>query len=139
MQVEHATPAPPTEEADITTAEVEPENVRVVAIDPRRERRGVTRQLLERSFRPAEIAEADSRAEAVELVLRGEIRGLSSVGLILKANEHLRRGEQSGGAVAAALRGLRRQRGLHSRSNSPRRENSRHGSGWRHAVAYRGA
>jgi ADP-ribose pyrophosphatase len=31
-------------------------------------------------------------AEAVDRVLRGEIRGLSSVGMILKANEHLRRG-----------------------------------------------
>ena len=35
-------------------------------------------------------------AEAVELVLRGEIRGLSSVSLVLKANEHLRRGELRG-------------------------------------------
>ena len=33
-------------------------------------------------------------AEAVELVMRGEIRGLSSVGLILKANEYVRRDER---------------------------------------------
>ena len=32
-------------------------------------------------------------ADAVDQVMRGEIRGLSSVGLILKANEYLRRGE----------------------------------------------
>jgi DNA-binding NarL/FixJ family response regulator len=46
------------------------DDVRVVAVDSRAERRQVMRQLLERSFEPAEIAEADSRATAVELVSR---------------------------------------------------------------------
>jgi len=32
-------------------------------------------------------------ADAVDMVMRGEIRGLSNVGLILKANEYLRRSE----------------------------------------------
>ena len=46
------------------------DDVRVVAVDSRKERRQVMRQLLERSFAPAEIAEADSRVTAVELVSR---------------------------------------------------------------------
>jgi DNA-binding NarL/FixJ family response regulator len=46
------------------------DDVRVIAIDPRRERRQVMRQLLEHSFKPGEIAEADSRSAAVELVGR---------------------------------------------------------------------
>ena len=50
----------------------EPElnDVRVVAVDSRSERRHVIRRLLEHSFQPAEIAEADSREAAVELVGR---------------------------------------------------------------------
>ena len=54
--------------------EVEPEadfsDVRVLAVDPRRERRAVTRQMLEHFFQPAEIAEADSRESAIEFVGR---------------------------------------------------------------------
>ena len=46
------------------------DDVRVVAVDTRRERRQVIRQLLEVSFEPGEIAEADSRAAAIELVDR---------------------------------------------------------------------
>jgi DNA-binding NarL/FixJ family response regulator len=62
MQVEHG--------EVVAAAEVGPEDVRVVAVDTRRERRQVMRQLLEVSFRPAEIAEADSREAAIELVDR---------------------------------------------------------------------
>ena len=47
-----------------------PRGVRVVAVDARSERRLVMRRLLEHSFAPEEIAEADSRAAAVELVER---------------------------------------------------------------------
>ena len=46
------------------------QDVRVVAVDTRRERRQVIRQLLEVTFEPGEIAEADSRAAAIELVDR---------------------------------------------------------------------
>jgi DNA-binding NarL/FixJ family response regulator len=46
------------------------DDVRVVAVDSRHERRQVMRQLLERTFEPGEIAEADSRPAAVELVGR---------------------------------------------------------------------
>jgi DNA-binding NarL/FixJ family response regulator len=53
-----------------TITENRPEDVRVVAVDARRERRQVMRQLLEVSFRPTEIAEADSRTAAIELVER---------------------------------------------------------------------
>jgi len=45
-------------------------DVRVVAIDSRSERRLVVRRLLEHCFQPAEIAEADSRETAIELVGR---------------------------------------------------------------------
>jgi len=45
-------------------------DVRVVAVDSRSERRQVIRRLLEHSFMPAEIAEADSRLAAIELVGR---------------------------------------------------------------------
>jgi two-component system chemotaxis response regulator CheY len=45
-------------------------DVRVVAVDQRAERRQVMRRLLEYSFPPEEIAEADSRAAAIELVGR---------------------------------------------------------------------
>lgn len=62
MRVDH--------DEDLATTQAEPENVRVVAVDTRSERRGVIRNLLERSFEPEEIAEADSRAAAVELVER---------------------------------------------------------------------
>ena len=48
----------------------EPDDVRVVAVDSRNERRRVIRQLLEHSFQASEIAEADSRETAVELVGR---------------------------------------------------------------------
>jgi DNA-binding NarL/FixJ family response regulator len=51
-------------------AEAELNDVRVVAVDSRSERRQVIRRLLEHSFQPAEIAEADSREAAVELVGR---------------------------------------------------------------------
>ncbi|HKN49637.1 MAG TPA: response regulator [Actinomycetota bacterium] len=46
------------------------DDVRVVAVDTRSERRRVIRQLLEHSFKPGEIAEADSRAAAIALVER---------------------------------------------------------------------
>ena len=45
-------------------------DVRVVAVDSRGERRQVMRRLLEHSFQPEEIAEADSRPAAIELVGR---------------------------------------------------------------------
>ena len=44
------------------------DDIRVVAVDSRRERLQVMRQFLERSFKPDEIAEADSRPAALELV-----------------------------------------------------------------------
>jgi DNA-binding NarL/FixJ family response regulator len=47
-----------------------PTDVRVVAVDTRSPRRQLIRRLLERFVAPAEIAEADSRAEAIELVDR---------------------------------------------------------------------
>ena len=50
--------------------EAEQDDVRVVAIDSRSERRQVIRRLLEHCFEPAEIAEADSREAAIELVGR---------------------------------------------------------------------
>ena len=46
------------------------DDVRVVAVDSRGERRQVIRRLLEHSFQPAEIAEADSREAAIEVVGR---------------------------------------------------------------------
>jgi DNA-binding NarL/FixJ family response regulator len=46
------------------------DDVRVVAVDSRSERRLVMRRLLEHSFKPEEIAEADSRQSAIELVER---------------------------------------------------------------------
>jgi len=46
------------------------DGVRVVAVDSRSERRHVIRRLLEHSFQPAEIAEADTRTAAIELVGR---------------------------------------------------------------------
>lgn len=48
--------------------EAERDHVRVVAVDSRSERRHVIRRMLEHSFEPGEIAEADSRQTAVELV-----------------------------------------------------------------------
>lgn len=45
-------------------------DVRVVAVDSRVQRRQMMRRLLEYSFEPAEIAEADSQAAAIELVDR---------------------------------------------------------------------
>lgn len=51
-------------------SEAELDDVRVVAIDSRSERRQVMRRLLEHCFEAAEIAEADSRASAIELVGR---------------------------------------------------------------------
>ena len=50
--------------------EAELDDVRVVAIDSRSERRHVMRRLLEHCFEPAEIAEADSRETAIEVVGR---------------------------------------------------------------------
>jgi DNA-binding NarL/FixJ family response regulator len=50
--------------------EVALDDVRVVAVDSRSERRQVIRRLLEHSFEPAEIAEAGSRSSAIELVDR---------------------------------------------------------------------
>jgi len=46
------------------------DDIRVVAVDSRDQRRQVMRRLLEHCFQPAEIAEADSRAAAIELVDR---------------------------------------------------------------------
>ena len=46
------------------------DDIRVVAVDSRSERRLVMRRLLEHSFKPEDIAEADSRQSAVELVER---------------------------------------------------------------------
>jgi DNA-binding NarL/FixJ family response regulator len=51
-------------------SEAQEDDVRVVAIDSRSERRQVIRRLLEHCFEPAEIAEADSREAAIELVGR---------------------------------------------------------------------
>jgi DNA-binding NarL/FixJ family response regulator len=51
-------------------SEAELDDVRVVAIDSRRERRHVIRRLLEHCFEPAEIGEADSREAAIEVVGR---------------------------------------------------------------------
>jgi DNA-binding NarL/FixJ family response regulator len=51
-------------------SEAELDDVRVVAVDSRSERRHVIRRLLEHFFQPAEIAEADSREAAIELVGR---------------------------------------------------------------------
>jgi two-component system response regulator DevR len=45
-------------------------DVRVVAIDPRGDRRQVMRRLLEHTFGPEEVAEADSRTSAIEVVGR---------------------------------------------------------------------
>src|SRR2546425_8990338 len=45
-------------------------DVRVVAVDTKSARRQLIRRLLERFVPPAEIAEADSRAAAIELVER---------------------------------------------------------------------
>jgi len=84
MRVEHGVPdgfsggggSPPVGDSGsggipgVAATDAGPEDVRVVAVDTRRERRQVIRQLLEHSFRPAEIAEADSRAAAIELVQR---------------------------------------------------------------------
>lgn len=50
--------------------EAERDHVRVVAVDSRSERRHVIRRLLEHCYEPGEIAEADSRQTAVELVDR---------------------------------------------------------------------
>lgn len=50
--------------------EAKRDDVRVVAVDSRRERRQVIRQLLEHSFEPGQVAEADGREAAVELVGR---------------------------------------------------------------------
>jgi DNA-binding NarL/FixJ family response regulator len=56
--------------AEHTEGEVGLDEVRVVAVDSRSERRQVIRRLLEHSFKPTEIAEADSRSSAIELVDR---------------------------------------------------------------------
>jgi DNA-binding NarL/FixJ family response regulator len=48
----------------------EDHDVRVVAVDSRDGRRQLIRRLLEHSFEPAEIGEADSRTAAIELVGR---------------------------------------------------------------------
>ena len=45
-------------------------DVRVLAVDSRPGRRGLIRQLLEQSFEPAQIAEADSGESAIEFVGR---------------------------------------------------------------------
>jgi len=59
------------EQAELATAiAVAPDDVRVVAVDTRHERRQVMRQLLEVTFTPAQIAEAEDRAAAIELVDR---------------------------------------------------------------------
>lgn len=58
------------QEAQVLERKTDSNDVRVLAVDSRQDRRGVMRQLLEHSFRPAEIAEADSRESAIELVAR---------------------------------------------------------------------
>jgi DNA-binding NarL/FixJ family response regulator len=50
--------------------DAEVDDVRVVVVDSRRERRHVLRRLLEHCFEPAEIGEADSREAAIEVVGR---------------------------------------------------------------------
>jgi CheY-like chemotaxis protein len=58
---------------DVGAADVRSEartDVRAVVVDPRSERRQLTRYLLESSVPPSEIAEADSRSAAIELVDR---------------------------------------------------------------------
>jgi CheY-like chemotaxis protein len=58
---------------DVGATDTGPEfltNVRAVVVDTRSERRQLTRHLLESSVPPAQIAEADSRAAAIELVDR---------------------------------------------------------------------
>jgi len=45
-------------------------DVRVVAVDPRGDRRQVMRRLLEHSFQPEELAEADGLTSAIEVVGR---------------------------------------------------------------------
>ena len=62
MQVEHVQVAA-ADEAGL-------DDVRVVVVDTRSERRQVIRQLLEHSFTPGEIAEADSPAATITLVER---------------------------------------------------------------------
>jgi len=49
---------------------VDLDDIRVVAVDSRDQRRQVMRRLLEHCYEPAEIAEADSPAAAIELVSR---------------------------------------------------------------------
>jgi len=55
---------------DQDVQEAEFGDVRVVAVDSRAQRRQVMRQLLEYSFEPVEIAEADSGPAVIELVRR---------------------------------------------------------------------
>jgi two-component system response regulator DegU len=58
---------------DVASADASAEGlteVRVVAVDTRSPRRQLIRRLLERFVAPAEIAEADSKKEAIELVDR---------------------------------------------------------------------
>ena len=69
MRVEHGGSGS-GEIQDVAATDAGPDEVRVVAVDTRGERRRVIRQLLEVSFKPAEIAEADSKAAAIELVDR---------------------------------------------------------------------
>jgi CheY-like chemotaxis protein len=57
-------------QAEHSEGEVGLDDVRVVVVDSRRERRQVIRRLLEHFLKPAEIAEADSRPSAIELVHR---------------------------------------------------------------------
>jgi DNA-binding NarL/FixJ family response regulator len=56
--------------------EAECGDVRVVAVDSLAQRRQVMRRLLEYSFEPVEIAEADSRTAAIELVGRCRPEGV---------------------------------------------------------------
>ena len=55
---------------DTQSEEAALDDMRVVVVDSRHERRQVIRRLLEHCFEPAEIAEADSREAAIELVSR---------------------------------------------------------------------
>jgi len=50
--------------------DAEADDVRVVAVDSRHERRHVLRRLLQHCFEPSEIGEADSREAAIEVVGR---------------------------------------------------------------------
>jgi DNA-binding NarL/FixJ family response regulator len=55
---------------ETTESEVRPDDVRVVTVDSRNDRRQVMRRLLEHCYKPEEIAEADGRQSALDQVKR---------------------------------------------------------------------